>query len=214
MAHLYNHRLLFRLTTLVVLAVCLGVLSRTNANLTSPSKKALPNFEAQAQKPTVTVQSQSEAPLRITLVGSSSSPEGEFGFYTLNLSSKPIRAFAIKQDIRSEVSQSSVISLHNLDITKGALAINQSELVFDTYPLTSEKIADIILSVDYVEFGDGSKWGADTGRSSERSAGQRAAARAVSKRLLEATRAGNVDKVIHSLDSSGAMIEVPGLHSA
>ena len=86
---------------------------------------------------------------------------------------------------------------------------NESEVVPDTCDLRSEKISRILLSVDYVEFADGKKWGADSIKSAERSAGQRAAAHIISKRLLKILSSGNLDDVVIAIEAGAANIEPP-----
>jgi hypothetical protein len=80
---------------------------------------------------------------------------------------------------------------------------------FDTCSAVSEKEQRITLLVDYVEFADGTKWGVDSAKSADRSAGQRAVASLISKRLLKILNEGNLNDVISAIEAGTTNIEPP-----
>jgi len=158
------------------------------------------------------VKTQTDAPLLISSprILSWDGQNGEFAFELINMSSKPIRAYAIKQEIEAGGTQLSSVLFSNLDLTNHPpLQPNQSSTVFDTCQAMSEKEQRITLSVDYVEFSDGTKWGVDSAKSADRSAGQRAAASLISKRLLKILNEGNLNDVLNAIEAGTPSIEPP-----
>jgi hypothetical protein len=212
MAGLYQQRLLVRLLALGVLTLCLSLLSRNSSSsalLATP--KEPPAVPVQTQSPIVMVQPQMGTPLVVTAARPvSSDPQNlDITFYLTNVSNKPIRVYAIKQEVEAGGTRSYSVSLHNLDLTNSALQPNQSLSDFDTYQVLAGKEHHLTLSVDYVEFSDGTKWGGDSAKSAERTAGQRAAAYVLSKRLLKILSTGNPDDVMSALETNAAKIEPP-----
>lgn len=215
MAELYKHRLLLRVLTLGVLTLCLSLLSRSGSNAPLASVKE-PQLQVQTQAPVITVKTQADTPLLIAAprILSWDGRDGEFAFELINMSGKPIRAYAIKQKVEVGGTQSSNVLFSNLDLTNHpSLQPNQSLTTFDTFPAISEKEQRITLFVDYVEFSDGTKWGIDSTKSAERSAGHRAAIHLISARLLKVLNAGNPSDVVNAIETGAANIEPPGSHS-
>ena len=70
-----------------------------------------------------------------------------------------------------------------------------------------------MLSVDFVEFADGTVWGPDTTRSTERLAGTRAGMSAERVRLLKVLKGSGEAAVISALESREEVSPSPG-HSA
>lgn len=212
MTELYQQRLLLRFLALGVLILCLSLLSSSGTSRPLASTEELRPQLIQTQAPTVTVLTQTDAPLLISSprLLSWGGQDGEFAFELLNVSGKPIRAYAIKQEITSGRAQSSSILFSNLDLTNSpSLESNQSLTNFDTCQAISEKQNDITLSVDYVEFADGTKWGANSAKSADIAAGQRAAAYLISNRLLKILNTGTPSDVISALETGAANIDPP-----
>jgi len=164
------------------------------------------------QTPTVTAKTQTGAPILIssTKIVSLKGRDLEFAFDLINLSSKPVRAYAVKLEIDSERSLPQGFSLTNLDLTNAPLLMpNVSITNFDTYQVVSDKEQRIILSVDYVEFADGTHWGNDSSHSAERSAGQRTAAHILSQRLLRLLNGSNPKEVVNAIAAGAANLEPP-----
>src|SRR5438132_371549 len=103
MLEIFKNKLLGRLFTLGILVFCLIAVSRSRGGSSlSPSIEA--PTTTQTQEPTITVQAQTSPPLVITSVApagemSSNLQIGEFSFYVINVSPKPIVAYAIKQEL-------------------------------------------------------------------------------------------------------------------
>lgn len=212
MPKIYKYRLLLRLLTLGVLTLCLGLLSRNGSNAPLASTKKSPPLPIQTQAPAITAQTQTDTPLLISSprILSWDGQDGEFAFELINVSGKPIRAYAIKQEVKAGGAQLSSLSFSNLDLTNSPpLQPTQSVTNFDTCPAVSKKEQRITLSVDYVEFSDGTKWGVDSAKSADRSAGQRAVASLISKRLLKILNDGNLNDVMSAIEAGAANIEPP-----
>lgn len=216
MNKLYKHPLLLRLLTLGVLTFCLGLLSRGGSNTPLANTKELPPPSSQTQAPTLTVKAQKDTPLLISAprILSWDGRNGEFAYELINMSGKPIRAYAIKQKVEAEGTQSSNVLFSNLDLTNHPLLQpNQSLTTFDTCQAVPDKEQRITLFVDYVEFSDGTKWGTDSTKSADRSAGQRTAIHLLSTRLLKVLNAGNPSDVVNAIEAGATNIEPPGSHS-
>lgn len=212
MAEFDKHRLLSRLLTLGVLTLCLGLVSRSGSNAPLASAKELRPLPIQTQAPAIAVQAQADTPLLISSprILSWNGQDGEFAFEITNASGKSIRAYAIKQGIKAGGSEVGSVLFINLDLTNSPpLQPNQAVTGFDTCQALSEKEQRIIMSVDYVEFSDGTKWGVDSGKSAERSAGQRAVASLISKRLLKILDESNLNNVMSAIEAGAANIEPP-----
>jgi hypothetical protein len=200
-----------RLAALSILIFCLVIISRNDskARLTA-TKQQEPTF-TQTQPPIVTAENQAGTPLVVSgaRLVSVDPQSAEIAFRLTNVCSKTIRAFAIKEDVGAGGEHKSTTSLVNLDLTNSELRPNDSTNEFSSYQPFSEKEHHITLSVDYVEFSDGTSWGLDSAKSAERTAGQRAALQILSKRLIKVLNAGNSADVITAIDAGVANIEPP-----
>src|SRR5258708_7074275 len=98
MARLLNQRLFLRFLALGVLSLCFIIVSRSNGD-TPLAKVVLNQWALQAKVPTLTTQSQPESPLTISALRtvSQDSQNLEVAMELINVSKKPIRAYAIKQ---------------------------------------------------------------------------------------------------------------------
>lgn len=208
------HTLLFRLSALISLTLCLLLVSRHDGSWffysSAETSAALPQF----QEPTITAEIQANAPLTITSVTSSGqmapgSQFVEFGFFVINVSAKAIRAYAIKHENSIDGKNAGGgVTLYNPQLANSLLQPNQSVFIGDTSNISPEKRTIISLSVDFVEFSDGTKWGADSVRSSEKVAGQRAAATLVSQRLLRLL-SQSAEDVVSEIESGMPGMETP-----
>jgi hypothetical protein len=128
----------------------------------------------------------------------------------VNVSSKPIRAYAIRQGLAGKETHSGHVTFTSFDLTnKAALQPNQLTTMADVHQSSSGKEEQVIFLVDYVEFSDGTKWGVDSANFAEHSAGQRAGAHIVSKRLLKILDFGTPADVLTAIESGATNIEPP-----
>jgi hypothetical protein len=189
----------------------LFLFSRKNENSLGASD---PNT-TQSQDSIITVETQNDSPLKISSVAATSPFDAdsqimEFGYYLINSSQKPIRAYAIKQELSVDGTKSGgTVSLDNLQLTNSLLRPNESRFTGDTVRLRPNKKTIVVLSVDFVEFSDGTKWGLDSLKSSAQVAGQRAGARSISQQLLKILNDGKIDDVVREMDKASTTTEVP-----
>jgi hypothetical protein len=211
MSHFLNQKLALRFLALGILVVCLTLLSRNDVNTQMPSAIAMVPSLAQTESISVSALSQPGAPLVISSprIVSRDGQNIEVAIDMVNVSLKSIRAYAIRQVINGDVTQAGQIIFTNLDLTnKSSLQPNQLTTSFDVYQ-ASGKQENITVFVDYVEFSDGTRWGVDSVNLAERSAGQRAAAYILSKRLLNILNNGNPADVMTAIGKGIANIEPP-----
>lgn len=203
-----GHKLWSRLFALGTLVICLVLVNRGGEHVSSGSAPT------QFEDPKVTVEIQSDSPLTIASLSPASrmAPDSEFvefSYYVINNSSTPIRAYAIKQDLfHGGVRVGGSVSLYNLALSNSMLSPNQSKYIAEATSVTADKTV-VTLSIDFVEFTDGTKWGSDSRRSSERAAGQRFAAQLVTQELLSILNSRQVKGVIAALEGEGGNAEPP-----
>jgi hypothetical protein len=202
--------------TLGILTLCLSILSRSSVNTPFGNTKVVLPSLVQTQSPTVTAPAQPDSPLVILSprIISWNGQYLEVALDIINVSSKPIRAYAIKQRMEGEEGRLGVAVFTSFDLTNlSMLQPNQLSTTFDTYQASSGKEDHVVFFVDYVEFSDGTKWGLDSANFAERSAGQRAGAYILSKRLLKILNASDAVDVIKAIETGTANIEPPANRS-
>ena len=148
---------------------------------------------AQSSSNRASVRAQTDAPLRISAVedNSDDADAPRIEFVVENLGTKPIQAFWIRYDTVA----------HGVNVTLGmGINANRQELILPpgkrrALVVSNRDKEKVMLSVDFVEFADGSMWGADTARYAESLAGERAGARAEAERLIELLKTGGLQAV-------------------
>lgn len=174
-----NWKKILWLTTSLFLLVALGSLVGgvwvfINSALAQNYSKKYIEFT-----PKISVLEQKDSPLQIssTYVISSNGYSPEYRYLITSKSDKIIRAFTIQID--------TIVGKDNIKLQRFVLNHLTSEsLILQSYQSKqitegggstySEVIKEIILSVDFVEFADGSTWGKDSNHSAEILSGQRA----------------------------------------
>lgn len=133
--------------------------------------------------PVATQTEQEGAPLRIvsTFVETPSPERTVVRAMLQNQGGKKIRALAI--------TAGTLVHFYNLTGRASVLTPTQIK-TFDLYYTGDERPKEINVSVDFVEFDDGTTWGHDVSNSRERLAGERAGAKAEKQRLKELLRSG------------------------
>lgn len=137
----------------------------------------------QTSPPRASARAQADAPLRISSVVDNSDDADAplVEFVVENVGAKPINAFWISYDTVA----------HGTNVTLGmGVNANKQELVLPpgkrrALAIPNRDKEKVVLSVDFVEFADGSTWGADTAKYAESLAEERAGARAEAERLLK-----------------------------
>ena len=170
----------------------------------------------EAKTPKVSVEQQRDAPLRITSIKSDSATvyTPQLELTVLNTSTKPITAYAIRYDITSGQSTSGGVEMSIAALPRSILQPDQStQADIGGGEHHYDAIDKIVVSVDFVEFTDGSTWGPDNYKSAEKLAGHRAGARVATRHLLKLLKAKGSIAVMNEVESEAIDILTPQGHS-
>jgi hypothetical protein len=195
-----NVRLLnpiFKLLILAVLATWLWVLT----------------IGAVVQSPKLTIESQPDSPVHLSVFQIAPSELNGSSVITLmvkNETANSVRAFAVAL---SEGKSKTGVLLFNSHNDQQMLRANEIKPI--TLRKTDEEIlAGVTFSIDYVEFEDGSKWGADTFDSANSLAGERDGLRQAVAALADRLRTQGVTSLSRDLEPTITAISMPRTHSA
>lgn len=151
----------------------------------------------------IVVAQQPDSPLLVisTYVDSSDPLWPRYGYTVTNTSDKPIRAFTIQEGASTGGGGPIVgTRLSHLPAVKLFLKPHESRHedggLGSIYQTPPDKIE---LTVDFVEFADGTRWGDDTSKSSEILDGSRAGGRAAIKKYREILASGGTDALERTL---------------
>ncbi|HEX8197896.1 MAG TPA: hypothetical protein VF571_17020 [Pyrinomonadaceae bacterium] len=116
----------------------------------------------------VEVVTQEDSPVRLTVINVDNSQQSfqAVNFSIQNISPKKIRAYVILHNDKSGAGKTSISFLERF--TPGQI----TQDTFSEERVNIKKDGKLFLSLDYVEFDDGSVWGKDTQKQSEYIAGQ------------------------------------------
>jgi hypothetical protein len=207
-----SHKLIVRLAALVAVTFSLVLVLKQDGEVGLSMAQPIPSLQAQA--PIIVAHNEPNSPLVISadrqLPKTEQAPE--VAFNVTNVTNKRIIAFAIKLEVMSDSKSASTVSLYNLELSSTDLPPNGSLDEGGTYDNLSNSQHRVTLSVDYVEFYDGKRWGSDSVKSAERVAGQRAATKILATRFAGIIRGANVNDLPNVLESMAA-IDPPLQHS-
>ncbi|HEX7330989.1 MAG TPA: hypothetical protein VF290_05790 [Pyrinomonadaceae bacterium] len=206
-------KLIVRLVALVAVTFSLIVVVKQDDQVGLGMAQSMPVFQPQA--PDIVARNEPGSPLVISaerqLPKTEQAPE--IVFNVTNVTNKTIIAFAIRvEEAAGQRTPTSKILLQSLELSATDLPPNRSQSIADTYENVSSEQHRITLSVDYVEFSDGKKWGVDSLKSSEKVAGSRAGLKVLMTRLAETIGSTNANELANVLESMGN-IEPPPQHS-
>lgn len=211
MSQIVSHKLIMRLAALAAVTLSLILIVRED-QLGLGNAQEMPSLQAQA--PIIVARNEPNSPLVISaerqLAKSEQGPEVLFN--VTNVTNKTITAFAIRLDVAFGSKLVSTVSLDNLELSATNLPPSRSLARSDTYENLAEGQHQITLSVDYVQFSDGIRWGSDSGKSAERVAGQHAAIKMLTMRLPTVMPTLDAKELPDILESM-ANIEPPAQHS-
>src|SRR5436853_7386696 len=134
-------------------------------------KQPLQQSPNSTKSPLISIQPQPNAPLSLLVVKSDSATahNPEFDLTVMNTSDKAIRAYAIRYDTVSAQSRPGGLELTNKQGPGAILRPGRSETMdIGGGVYQADDINRIIVSVDFVEFDEGSNWVPDTYKSAER----------------------------------------------
>lgn len=208
-----HQKLIVRLVALAAVTFSLLVVVKQDDRVGLGMAQSMPVFQPQA--PVIVARNEPGSPLVISaerqLPKTEQAPE--FVFNVTNVTNKTIIAFAIRvEEAAGQRTPTSEILLQSLELSATDLPPNRSQSIADTYENVSSEQHRITLSVDYVEFSDGKKWGVDSLKSSEKVAGSRAGLEVLLTRLAETIGGTNANELANVLESMGN-IEPPPQHS-
>jgi hypothetical protein len=197
--------------TLTVLLTCLGILVYR-----TPNAVTVHAGQGNDRPPDISIIPQPNSPLLISSVKFDGTSHGqpEITFNITNVSGKSVSAYAIREDVRAGGRTRSSSLLFDLELVDKVLSAGQSVTRADVFAPLAEEPNSLSLSVDYVEFSDGTMWGADSFRSAEQVAGERESARLAISRLTEVLNTKGPSAVVEAVDSGFDSLMPPAGHSA
>lgn len=178
--------------------------------------QAARNAVTPPQIPTVSALIQEGSPLQIS-VGSVELPnplEPQVTYFVTNVGGKSICTYSILHETKTENAQFAEVIVSNAPSIESLFKSSQSRTQEISGHRFVEPVKSITLSVDYVEFADGTIWGKDTQKSAEKMAGQRAGGRATKARLLKLlVDKGNV-AVLDAISDDSLTTPIPAEQSS
>lgn len=188
------------------LVVCLGVTGGFVWAKVSQNTFSL----ASLKTPEIIILEQKDSPILISSPHANSNTlKPSYGYVISNVSDKTIRAFAVKEDVfyGKENYKQSGVTLSHFITQQQLLNSNESRQQYaennTTYP---EDVNKIVLSIDFVEFEDGSVWGENSNKSDEYLEGQRAGADAAVKAFREKLNKDGLEALMEELDRDSTNI--------
>jgi hypothetical protein len=165
----------------------------------------------------VLVKPQPDAPLLISgiKIAPSSDPKmPTVRFIITNNTKKRILAYAIRHDATMTNSTfPGTIAVNFPDRNRALQGGGDAQLEISSIQY-SEAPLNLTLSVDFVEFVDGTRWGPDTFKQGERINGVRAGTKRAKEVMSKALAEDGPDVLIHSLDSIKVEADQPDLHTS
>lgn len=172
---------------------------------------------AERQKPAVNVQQRTGTPLRISLKTKwATSDEQMLEIYAVveNVSDLEIGAYALRSSAADSTQNSGACLLHNIQSPGKILRPGNSDGKSMWRRIALDRpSSDIELSLDFVEFANGSTWGVDVCQSAERLSGLRAGALAAKDKLAKMLDQNNGKALINMLKFDAPILEAPEDHS-
>lgn len=162
---------------------------------------------SQTSRLQVVVAQQPGSPLLIapTFVDPSDPLKPRYGYLLTNISNKPIRAYTIQFSTSAGTEAPTVSGTEFINLPAVKLFMKPNETKQEeggrsrSYSSSPTKIE---LSVDFVEFADGTRWGKDTGKSGETLDGIRAGGKAAIKKYREILATEGIDGLERAMGNS------------
>lgn len=211
MVRLVQLKLFTRLVVLTLLIGCLFITYRDSGRAQRESTPMRPAITEQPPPPAIVIPPQSGSPITISAAraGVSDLETTDIEFTITNVSQKVITAFAYYQDVEAAGEKHQTSALQYLQLTDSQLAPNQSVTDYSAYQNLASEKHEVTLQIDYVQFADGTTWGADFSKSGEVIAGERAAATILTKRLVKILNTDNAGQVMSAIEAGAGNIEPP-----
>ncbi len=207
--NLRNHKLLFSLAAFPLLLV--------SAFSDSRHPQAAKDGElVRLKRIDLVVPPQPNAPVAIasTSINSSDPNTPRITIKVVNVSHSPVRAFTVRCDTHFGESTLSAWSLINIQSIAMCFRPQQSRTVTMDDANYSQPPQSALLSVDFVEFLDGSRWGEDTYKSGQRLDGLRAGAHSEAESILSKIRTSGTEVALNDVREKGSDVVPPSNVSA
>jgi hypothetical protein len=167
-------------------------------------------------KPRVVVKEQPNSPLVLSAIDTTAMTphRDEFDAVVLNRSLKPIRAYALRYDVKCDQSNATGgLELSSKVSPDSLLEPGRSESTNIGGADRSDTINSVEVSVDFVEFADGTVWGPDTAKSGERLAGMRSGGMEAARYLHGLLKSRGQGAVMGALETETPEVSAPEGHS-
>jgi hypothetical protein len=170
-----------------------------------PSAKPVNKVEP-AGSAIIEVSPQPDAPLLISLSGAIANDpmKPQISYQVENIGNKPVRAYAIRRDAEAGETTNSGLTFGMAYVLDWVMQRGQWQGAISKFEGMGQPPERITLSLDFVEFEDGTTWGADHFKSAERLAIRRYGAKQERARLLQILATGGEEALIQSLQPPAA----------
>lgn len=205
---LQNHRLLFSMAAVPFLLAS----AFSDSRQPQASKDENP---VRAKPIKLVVPKQPSAPVAIasSSIDSSNPNTPRIAIKVVNVSDFPVRSFTIRCDTHFGESTLSAWSLVNIQSMASCFRPHESRTINMDDADYAQPPHSVLLSVDFVEFLDGSRWGDDTYKSGERLDGMRAGAHSETRSILSKIRTTG-EIALSDLSGNGSDVVAPANVSA
>jgi hypothetical protein len=199
-----------------VLGVICIALFGINA-LSQYSRKAPQATIVPIQPPSISVETQADSPLRVLQINTDSlttyMPEVELTL--TNVSMYPISAYSVRFDVLGEKWQKGGVDLSDATSDQAIFKPGQSkQITLGGGVRYSDPIKALKITIDFVEFTNGTIWGPDSFQSGERLAGRRAGAQAIAQRFREIFHEKGPSAVLAGVETESVDVTSESNHSA
>ncbi len=176
-------KLILKYLALTLLLLGLFLFSKDSTRVLLASAQAV---QGRNQPPTTFIAAQDDAPLRIVSTSVESTEPKNFKLQAMvqNQSNKEIRAYAITSETASAKTQNGYTQFTNLTRRSNIWQPTETRTI-EVSDTQDELIVNVRITVDFVEFSDGTTWGLDVNNSRDILAGQREGARVERQRIRQ-----------------------------
>lgn len=156
---------------------------------------------AQAEPPALSVEAQPDSPLRLSFqrYELTRPDEPEVVIDVVNVGSKAVRAYTISETTAAGDDTSRSAAMNDYYLSASMLRPGQLTTESLGFSARPDKQTRITVSVDYVEFADGTTWGADLYKAHDRLGGRRAGTRKAVEHLIKILEAGGPQAVMDAI---------------
>ena len=199
------------------IAVTLLAAATARSQSADQSMQAAAPDRAAREKPAAKVQELADAPLSLSVKTKWATPDQEMlevYFTVTNVGSRPVRAYAVRVARGVETGEGGGCFFNNIEKAGKILQPNQSIGQSTWRPVpASDADTPVELTLDFIEFADGTVWGADGCQTAERLGGLRAGARAAKAHFKKKLAEKGIDALVKRLYVDDPALAPPEGHS-